>query len=279
MTLPLSTIKKNPLHPRAKKLWILIGILLVFATAAFSQGKFALLTAYLSTEDVRNHYPILGACGRDEQEDFFHWIPSDELGDGEDILDVWSREYSARVNTVVEEYRSADGSQINCLSDSLENLLPAGSGMIALARQLPPWEDPADLAQLSYMDTNTVLLEHLRMYECALAGRYFFLFGDVIKEMQAVYGQKDIFLWWTDVFREFEKQERKIRHEIAISRTALNRVLLLLNGYGRLRSLEMEVECFDRATKDFRNALAAAAEVSACLPRAWDAKDPTRDIR
>ncbi|MDD3896337.1 MAG: hypothetical protein PHU04_00615 [Candidatus Peribacteraceae bacterium] len=259
---------------------LLTGILLALLAVTFLQGKSPHLTAQFSAGNPEDHYPILGACGRSEHLNLFRWVPPQELGEGEeDVIDIWSREYNERVNVIVEEYRSMDGSEIDCLSDSLETLLPAGRNMLALAGQLPPWEDPQDLAQLSYMDTNTVLLEHLRMYECALVGRYFYLFGDVMKEMQAIYGQKDAILWWGNVFREFQKQERKIRHEIAVSRTSLNRVLLLLNGYGRLRSLEMEVECFDRATKDFRNALAAAAEASACLPRAWDAKDPMRDLK
>ncbi len=260
-------------------MWLATGILLALLAVTFSQDKFSRLTAQLSGGNPEDRYPILGACGRSEHLDLFRWIPPQELGDGEDVIDIWSREYNARVNTIVEEYRSMDGSEIDCLSDSLETLLPPGRSMLALARPLPPWKDSQDMAQLGHMDTGTVLLEHLRMYECALVGRYFYLFGDVMKEMQAVYAQKDIVLWWGNVFREFQKQERKIRHEIAVSRTSLNRVLLLLNGHGRLRSLEMEVECFDRATKDFRNALAAAAEASACLPRAWDAKDPMRDLK
>jgi hypothetical protein len=268
----------------AKRIWIPLGILVTLVAVIITQGKFSNLTAQLTQEEDQGkeedtvQYPILGACGRDEQTELFRWVPPEELSEGEkDVIDIWSEEYNAQVSAIVEEYQSADQSKIDCLSDSLESLLPAGEQMLDLASKLPPWKDPDDSAQLSYLDTQTVLLEYLRTYECALVGRYFNLFGDVMKEMKGIYEQQDSVLWWGNVFREFGKQERKIRHELAVSRTSLNRLLLLLNGYGRMRPLEMEVECFRRATIDFRNSLAAAAEASACLPRAWDAKDPMRD--
>lgn len=258
---------------------MLTGILAVLIGITLSQGKLVNLTAQLTGGDDVEQYPILGACGRDESPDLFPWIPTNDLMEEKNVIDIWSEQYNERVNAIVEEYRLTHSAEIDCLSDSIEAMLPVSTEVRTLAMQLPPWEDPADTAQLSYLDTHTVLLEHLRVYECALVGRYFYLFGDVMKEMKGIYEQNDTTLWWGEVFREFGKQEREIRHELAVSRTALNRLLLFLNGYGRLRPLEMEMECFDRATKDFRNALAAAAEASACLPRVWDAKDPMRDTK
>lgn len=149
--------------------------------------------------------------------------------------------------------------------------------MLSLASQLPPWEESSRHAELGHSDTPAVLLEYLRTYECALMERYFFLFGDVNKEMREIFEREDMELTWSEITQEFVEQERKIRYELSASRPALHRVLTATSGRGRMSGLDMEAECFYRASMDLRNAMAMAAEASACFPRVQDVKDPLRD--
>ncbi len=258
------------------------GMALLFGIAVI--GAFGGIQHVVATDsnpgDTETTYPILGSCSGREEQDLYE-VTRSMLGTpeaGPDVIDIWSSGYHAVVGGIVDEYMGAER-EIDCLSERVEDLMPAGPLMLELAGKLPPWEDPAELAQLSSIDTGTVLLEFLRTYECALAERYFFLFGDVIKELQDVFSRNDAELGWRHVMEELAEQERKIREEISVARPALERALTFASGKDRLGALNMEAECFYRSTLDLRNGLGAAAEAAACFPRVQDVKDPLRDMR
>lgn len=201
-----------------------------------------------------------------------------------DSVDLWRRQYHSTVATIVAERASSasEESTVKCLQregdEEEEESAGQGSLLMELASKLPPWKEAAALEQLSPSDTWTVLLEYLRLYECALTERYFYLFSDAIRERAVLAEAEGKEFDWNRVFREYFDQDRKIRMELATARPVLNRVIALHLDSGNLQALKGEIECLKRASQDIRIAAALSAEAAACLPRAQDAKGPLRDL-
>jgi hypothetical protein len=274
-------LPRTPLSAK-KEVWILALILLGVAGFFVWGGNPLQLTGQAVGGSLGGKgMPVLGACTGREEEDLYAIVRTDlQYPEPPDVIDMWTEKYHQQVNVIVDEYIANSEREIDCLAFSVENLTPPGGQMLELAAKLPPWENAARRAQLSAVDTAAVLLEFLRTYECALTERYFFLFGDVTKEMREIYTRKDNDdLLWSEVIREFVEQYRKIGFELAVARPAMHRVLTVTSGRGRLSGLDMEAECFYRATMDLRNAMSLAAEASACFPRVQDVKDPLRDYK
>jgi hypothetical protein len=272
-------MQKTPSRTSAKKELLFAGIALcALAGFAFWKGDNLRLAGQTVVGGVGGpNMPILGACTGREEEDLYEITREDLQFPGPpDVIDMWTERYHKRVEQIVDEYLANMQFEIDCLNSNVDQLVPPGAQMLALAAQLPPWENGGG-ADLSYVDTPTVLLEFLRTYECALTERYFFSFGDVTKELKEIMARNDAELLWGEVIEEYVEQARKIGHEMSIARPAMNRVLTVTSGRGRLKNLDIEAECFYRATMDLRNAMSLAAEASACFPRVQDTKDPLRD--
>lgn len=220
-------------------------------------------------------YPILESCTRADQQYasmFFNIYR----------IDDWAQAYHERVDGIIEEYLKPP-EKIDCLNPVILPLNPV-SALSSLASELPPWQNPAELANLDRNDYGIVLLEYLRLYECAMADHNLFLPMDVIRERfeddagggpLATYINGFVF---ESLLKEMKRRQRIIVEEVATARPTLERALLIVTGFTRLSPIDAELECLQRASLDLRNGLGLAADASVCLPKAWDVKDPLRDL-
>ena len=220
-------------------------------------------------------YPILAPCTRYE----------DRYTDVAAFLNIdfadWDDIYHEQVNAAIEEYLKPPG-KIKCTED---NLLPVvtGSAIGRIARSLPPWAEPDDFAKLKQADISSVLLEYLRVYECAMTEHNFYLPIDIITERfeAAAVGGVPVriipgFSLMT-LAAEMAARRIKMSEEIAISRKTLERSLMIISGIGRLGPIDAELQCLQRGSLDLRNALSLASDAAMCLPRVWDSRDVLRD--
>jgi hypothetical protein len=222
-------------------------------------------------------YPILESCTRDDAQYATMFFKT------EDFVD-WPAKYHTRVNEIIEEYLKPP-EIIACLNPVLIPLA-ASSKLYALASELPPWQDPTDLAQLDRNDYGIVLLEYLRIYECALFDHNFgpYLVMEIIQERyedEAGGGPLPLIIddfLFEDLKKEIRFRRRLIEQEIATARPALERALIVISSLTRLSPLDAELECLQRASLDLRNGLGLAADASVCMPKGWDVKDPLRDL-
>lgn len=160
-----------------------------------------------------------------------------------------------------------------------EVLQPATPALIALAQEYAPWQAEDRIASLSRADTAAVLLEHLRVYECAWKEALVF---DELYAQRGMYTQsagtqravtRDQLLAETLVLRTTAAEE------LLVARAAMNRTLVLLGGYERVGSFRIAMECLARASLDLRNSLGLLTEAGACLPRAIDKRGSLRDLQ
>jgi hypothetical protein len=173
---------------------------------------------------------------------------------------------------------------IDCFSDDplASQTLPE---LTALAASLPPWQKQEDLDSLKNTDMGFVLMEYLRVYECALKERDLFLRQSILDEQWQNLDDPNITndspreITEGELLAKSEYERKIINKELAISRPLLERALMMQTGKTKLNALDMELVCMQRASLDLRNGLALSAEASACLPRAWNAKDVLRDIQ
>lgn len=215
-----------------------------------------------------DEHPILAPCSRFDEQYRFLFFESTPV-------EAWPDMYHERVDKVIEEY--LEKAELECDAENYGELLRAGPELYDLAASLPTWQDSA--VPLTRFDTARVLLEYLRVYECALMEFDEFLYFDTTIEM----GREDPSLGMFDIFMSdlmVEGQERAglIAKERATARKILQRVLKLIGAFERLRPIEAELECMQRLSLDIRNVSALTAEASACLPRTWNAKDSLRDF-
>ena len=159
---------------------------------------------------------------------------------------------------------------------------PPGSTLSFVASNLPPWKNPTDFARLSEDDFGAVILEYVNAYECVLRERGYSLAIDVTREefqwSDIIFGAGLTPIILEKITKETADQQEKIDRELLTARAIANRVLEFVGGFNRLLTLDKELQCMQRASLDFRNAFAIAAETSSCLPRIWNAKDSLRDI-
>jgi hypothetical protein len=200
-------------------------------------------------------------------------------------LEAARSSYHATVSSVVNAHLSelADitGLPLQCTANDYRELLKPSSALSSLAARLPEW-GPSRAGELSEADLGPVLLEHLRVYECALHERERFV---------TVFAQDEISEKTTDengkvtevtdrmaLTKEQERQKKIITEEILTARPALERTIAFLGGIDRLRPLSAELECLKRASLDLRNATGLMAEAAACMPKIWDARGSLRDL-
>lgn len=221
-------------------------------------------------------YPILAPCTRYDDRYASMFFKTEKFDDWPDV-------YHERVGEVIEEYLEPPET-IQCYDQILIPLGPT-SALGQLASELAPWQDPADRAKLDRNDVGIVLLEFLRMYECALVDHNYYLPMDVITERfeEEAGGTTPLPTVIEDftfdaLLKEMGRRRKIITEEVVTSRAALQRVLMVISGVTRLSPIDAELECLQRASLDLRNGLGLAADASVCMPRAWDTKDSLRDL-
>lgn len=248
--------------------------------AALSTGQLTARVEHVPDYAGRSptEHPILAECSRFDRR-------YDALGFRTSSILTWPDEYHKNVNAVIEEYMGP--LKLKCDAGSYEALLQPGTALQSLARSLPSWNDPRVV--VSRFDTPRVLLEYLRVYECAL--HEFDTFSllmtreeEFAELVESYGGDVDVALanWeyqFPDLAQDSAQRTNLITKELDLARRTLTRTLSMMSAYERLKPLEAELECMQRMSLDARNIAALMAETSSCLPRVWNAKDPLRDYK
>jgi len=217
----------------------------------------------------RTAHPILAPCTRFDTR--YAGLQFAEIP-----MKDWPDLYHDTVNDVIEEY--LEPSTVSCDAKDYGSLAEPGKRLLELATSLPTWADKK--VPLSRLDTPRVLLEYLRIYECALTEFDEFLMHDTWLEEYDEQGDAGFLKYFlSDLMRSAFGRAEIINQERAVSRTSLNRALTIIGAFDRLAPLDAELECMQRFSLDMRNITALSAEASACLPRIWNAKDTLRDIK
>ncbi len=208
-------------------------------------------------------YPILSACERSE----LIFSPSRYLP-LVDPIERLSLDYHSTVDRVIEAHQKKR--VIACSEGVWEE---PTKELLLLATTLAPWSEVPDMFGLVETDIGAVLLEYLRMYECALQDERYFATIRVAEEKR----QGDIvnaFLFTSGMGERL----KRIRMEQIFARRVLSRALILIGGGDRLRPVDSSLECLERASLDIRNTLGLAADASSCIPRVLDARGSLRNL-
>ncbi len=179
----------------------------------------------------------------------------------------WPEKYESIVEALIQEHMTK-APPADCNAETVG--APPGEELKAIAAKLPAWQDSDAFARLAQGDLPAVLLEFLRVYECALIEHEFALPAEVSRDV----APDTPFLYFQEVFRRWEV----MAHELLTARPTMERLLPILIGTGRRRPLAADFECLQLLSLDIRNLVALSAETSACLPRIWDAQDPLREF-
>lgn len=255
----------------------------IFIAAVAAGTESALRGAVDTTTQGENDHPILAPCSRYEER-----YKDKAKFDGE-YLKTWEETYHKTVDEVIEEHLKTP--TLACDASSYAVFMEAGPKLKEVAKSLPTWQDNA--VRLTRFDLGRVLLEYLRVYECALdeyengpskyetareVGREE---DEGIRTPDPEPSIKDFFLsiFWKDLLEEDDERLKIIKREKTVARETLTRTLGVISALDRLRPLEMELQCMQQISLDIRNIAALSAEASACFPRAWSTKDILRDIK
>lgn len=187
----------------------------------------------------------------------------------EQAADAWIVTYNTRVNRVLEAHMKTTPAQCQ-VGGAMD--VPSAE-LRDLAQTLPPWKVGNQLSLLQEKNMGSVLLEYLRLYECALNERVRALPVTVQQDLGPA-TSFDLSPFTSEILR----QQTSIQRELSVARPALHRTLRYLGGSERLRAIGTEFQCLERASLDIRNVLGLAAEASACMPRIWDARTSLRDL-
>lgn len=199
----------------------------------------------------------------------------------------WINTYHDAVDRIVNAHMNAirgavTQQPLKCTAGTLYALLQPTGDLRALAAILPPWNPEKQksarfLENLSEADIGSVLLEHLRVYECALKERKKNLMQEVRTDLD---NNPDVPkpVTMSQVLNQTSKEQKQIGDELVAARVALNRTLTIIGSLDRLRPISLELECIQRASLDLRNVLGLAADTTACLPRMWDTRGSLRDL-
>jgi len=299
---------RNPLATGGKtRQELLTGVALLSFIAAFLfagvHESLAQDDRFYPTANRPKHFPVLAACVQ-RQYEIFKKIDFEKLTVEEEIREAneftkWSEKYHETVGKIIEEnlgeFTDVDHSPMRrsmppprCTADTYAQFFPPRPELKAIARKLPSWENKHginnNIDRLTQADIGTVLLEYLRMYECALIELSLLL----PVETQSEEGERNqqlfdlTFVSSTAIDRgtlltHFMSDRKGLLKEIALARTSLHRTLSFMSGLDQLRPIDADMTCIQQASLDIRNSLALAADASSCLPRIWNAKDPLRD--
>jgi hypothetical protein len=205
--------------------------------------------------------------------------PTDEELEKASTAEIWSREYHKRVHDVIDAHFAPAGSDLQC---EVQPIRYASTTLKGLAEFLSPWNEDGG-GSLKESDMGSVLLEHLRSYECALRLRWFLLPTFVAEEMGNTDTPTDSSGFGSFAVPKFlvmyTGEQRFIQTELVLARRALHRTLTAIVGHDRLTPLDGTTECLARTSLDLSNEMSLAAGVSACLPsRTWDTNGSLLDL-
>ena len=197
-------------------------------------------------------------------------------------FDFWAFTYHQLVDAAVtEHFKSFDVqrssvffSNLKCSAPDSAGLLKPSAPLFLIAANLAPWQNQQNLARLSEQDFGAVLLEFLRIYECALKNHRDFLDANVIKDAH-LFSRPP--LDWQEFGYEHKRRESVIEQELRIARSALDRVLYTTGSLNRLTPFLRDLECIERASLDLRNVFGLISEGGTCLYRILDSRGSLRD--
>jgi hypothetical protein len=259
-------------------------------------------------------FPILAACTRFEYNLFrdakFQGLTRDKVRIADSDVEKWRKTFHGTVSEVVEEHM--EYTPPDCTGTSHAQAFVPKDKLTRLAHSLPSWRtltwqlsnegsgsrwwDIFNLGSvdwktvntnslyLSQLDIGTVLMEYLRMYECALVERSYFLSSHTLDQetrREEALGLSNLItlLDRSLVTLAAWNDREAILEELLIARRSIHRTVTLLGGYNRFGILNMELQCLQQASLDARNGLALAADAASCMPRIWNAKDTLRDYK
>lgn len=201
-------------------------------------------------------------------------------------FDQWPTTYHDTVNGVIEAHLNAltqlNTLKLQCTASDYAGMAAPTDALARLAATLPPWKHLKSPQTLSEAEIGPVLLEYLRIYECALNERNNFISLVVQRDYQSsmsAAGVKPIPSMQRIPYNEAKAaDEAVISRELTVARATLDRTLLVVGGEDRLRPLSLDIECLKRTSLDIRNILGLVSQASACLPRLRDARGSVRDL-
>ncbi len=187
----------------------------------------------------------------------------------------WPETYHSTVSRIVEAHliklQEPSSTDIKCTAGDYASMMKANSALQGLASKLEPWKE----SQVSELEVGPVLLEYLRVYECALEEKRYFITG---AQHSSASSSSAPSIAYGKYIEEEADDSTLIEREMATARPILERTLSLMGGLDRLNLLKLEIECLRRSSLDLRNVLGLAAEASACMPRSWDVRGSLRDM-
>jgi hypothetical protein len=192
----------------------------------------------------------------------------------------WPKKYHSTVASVVDAHISSvndtNTQQLECSADTYASVIKPTGALKDLARTLPPWKESTALNTLSEMDMGPVLLEYVRIYECALLERRDVLSLEILREYASSTGNSP--MQRDDLNDQGDEERHLIDQEMQLARPTLDRTLMIVGGQDRLRPLAVDVECLKRTSLDIRNIMGLVSQAAACLPRVRDARGSIQDI-
>jgi len=215
----------------------------------------------------------------------FAWIGGERLapctakGSTFEKMDTkqWPKTYHQTVSGVIEArldtLNNVSGTEINCSAGDYPSMMKANGALSGLATTLEPWKGKKNISEL---ELAPVLLEYLRVYECALQEKHYFQAISPLDVSSA--SSKDRSPRLGDYNTQVEEESKLISKELASARIILERSLSIVGGLDRLSPLAMDIECIKRTSLDLRNTLGLTAEAAACMPRIWDTRGSLRDL-
>lgn len=202
-----------------------------------------------------------------------------------DPFDSWPQMYHSTVASVVDAHikslQDTTTLPLECSATDYSSVIKPTAALRNLAQTLPPWKDAEKLQKLSEMDIGPVLLEYVRIYECALSERRNTLDIQILKDFannSSSSSANGLSMERDDMNTKDTEERLKIAKEIAVARPALDRTLMIIGGEDRLHPLSIDIECLKRTSLDIRNILGLVSQASACLPRIRDARGSMQDI-
>lgn len=177
----------------------------------------------------------------------------------------------AHAKVVLGEEEEGGTQPVSCTAETYREMLPASDALRTLAGKMPAFKKRKD--KISEMDISAVLLEWLRVYQCALQEHSAFAETQIAREMSKIEEPTQ-----TAIASEAKIRRAYIEGQLQRSDALIARLVVLLGGLNRLRPIVAELECLERASADIRNGLALMADASACMPKALNARTSVRDF-
>lgn len=197
----------------------------------------------------------------------------------------WPKTYHKTVADVVEAHlkslKNTKTEQLQCTAPDYPSVVKPTPDLKNLAEKLPPWKERTKLDRLSEMDIGPVLLEYVRVYECALNERRDELQLRIPAEFASsasAASEADTRMMRVQLNLDMDEQMQTIDHETILARSTLDRTLMIVGGQDRLRPLSLDIECLKRVSLDIRNILGLVSQSVACMPRIQDARSGLRDL-